>query len=374
MKKIKIALVVNFFPPKWLGGTEIASYNIATHLSKHGYDTNVVTYYDEGLPQKSIEFGFKIFRVSSVRIRLFEPIIFWLKIASKIRRIDPTFILIQSISLGIPGYLAKKLFRYPYIVWARGTDVNSPDWLTRICTKMILKNADSVIALTENMKRKMENNCSRNIHVIPNGIDFEKFQGLSKELIRKKFSFASNDLILIYVGRFRKEKGHIYLIESMRHIKQEINEVRLILCGDGPEEEEMRNLVKKFGLEGTVQFFGKVTNERIPEFLAAADIFILPSLTEGFPNVLLEAMASGLPIITTDVDGVSEIIQEGNNGYIIPPRSPEKIAEAVINLSHNTVLLKKLSDNNLQKIRQFSWNRIIQQLENCCIFNKYSNS
>ena len=123
--------------------------------------------------------------------------------------------------------------------------------------------------------------------------------------------------------RNRSKKGVKYLIETLNIIKNKNKNIRLFIVGDGEEREYLEKLVKELTLEDYVRFIGKIPNERVLEYMVASDIFILPSLSEGFPVTFLEAMASGLPIITTNVRGLSEIIIDGENGFLVDPKSPE---------------------------------------------------
>jgi len=149
----------------------------------------------------------------------------------------------------------------------------------------------------------------------------------------------------------------------MKTITQETQSVRLMLVGDGAEEEELRQLVERLSLGNWVSFIGKIPNEKIPEYLAASDVFVLPSLSEGLPNVILEAMASGLPIVASKVGGLPEMIKNGENGFLVEPKSPEQIAKKVLLLLGDNELKEKISKNNKEKAKDYSWESIVIKLE-----------
>jgi len=120
---MKIAILLWGFPPKRLAGTEIATYNIARHLAGRGYKVHVITSLDEGLPKESVEQGFHVHRIGFPKIRFLGIAIFWLKILITLRKVNPDLVHIQGTGMGMPGFLAKKLLKKPYLVWRRGTDV-----------------------------------------------------------------------------------------------------------------------------------------------------------------------------------------------------------------------------------------------------------
>jgi glycosyltransferase involved in cell wall biosynthesis len=360
---MKIAILVPLFPPRWIAGTEIATYNIATYLAKRGHEVHVITSFDEGLPKESSEQGFYVHRIGWRKVRFLGIISFWLKMTLIVRNIKPETIHCQDLGMGIPGYLASKLLKRPYSVWGQGSDVYLPSFLSRLLSKFVLRNADVAIALTEDMKKKMQNICDREILVIPNGIDLKNFQDLPpKHSIRKSLGIGINDEVILFVGRFRPEKGLKYLIYAMQIIKQKNVSARLMLVGEGPEENNLRQLVHQLNLN-SVTFVGQIANEKVPQFMMAADIFMLPSLSEGLPNVVLEAMASGLPIVASKVGGLPEIIIEGINGFLVEPKNAEQIAEKVILLQSNDELRENISKNNKEKVRGYSLNTVIENLE-----------
>ena len=128
---------------------------------------------------------------------------------------------------------------------------------------------------------------------------------------------GKDEKIIIFVGALRPVKGVRYLIEAMKVIIDENRTTKLFIIGDGVERESLERLVEKLGLGDHVNFIGKVPNERVPEYMIASDVFVLPSLSEGFPVTILEAMASGLPIVATNVGGLPEIIKENENGFLV---------------------------------------------------------
>ena len=359
---MKISIFVMMFPPKWLGGTEIATFNIAKHLSKR-HNVHVFTTLDKGLPKESFVEGFFVHRVPWPNIRFLGGLVFLINSARLLKKINPDIIHSQHIEFGKDIFLLDKLIRKPYVIWARGSDVNflSINKIS-LMLKQTLKNADAVISLTDDMKKKIEKFYNREIFVIPNGIDLNIFEGLSKEDLRKKLGLIKSEKIILYVGTLRPIKGLTYLIEAVKNINEKNK--RLLLVGYGKERKHLENLVKKLKIENIVTFLGKVPNKDVFEYMVASDVLVLPSLSEGFPNVILEAMASGLPIIATKVGEIPKIVNNEVNGFLVDPKNPKQICEMLLLLFRDEKLREKISDNNRIEAKKYSWESVINELEN----------
>jgi len=171
---MKIAILVGLFPPKWLAGTEIATYHLAEHLAQRGHEVHVITSLDEGLPEESFEKGFYIHRLPRIRIRFVGAFAFWADIVRTIRKVSPDIVHAQSLVIGVPALLSKKILKIPYAVWGQGSDIYLPNWFTKLTAKGILKNASAVIALTEHMKDAMQAIYSRDVIIVPNGINLNE--------------------------------------------------------------------------------------------------------------------------------------------------------------------------------------------------------
>ena len=115
-----------------------------------------------------------------------------------------------------------------------------------------------------------------------------------------------------------------YLIRATKFILETGTVVHTLIIGDGPDKDMLESLTHQLQMGNYVTFKGQIQNEQIPDYLAASDVFVLPSLSEGFPNVLLEAMASGLPIVATNVGGIPEFVKDGENGFITEPQNAKK--------------------------------------------------
>jgi len=269
--------------------------------------------------------------------------------------------------MGLIGFMANKLLKKPYVVYGRGSEVYLPWQFKEPISRLVLKDTDAAIALTEDMRIVMQGICSRDVYVIPNGVDWHRFEGVAGDRLRSKLQIEEDEKVIIFVGTLRPVKGVKYLIQAMNIIRQEDAKVRLLLVGDGEEKQSLERLVKELGLEEAVKFVGEVPNEKVPQYMVASDILVLPSLSEGFPNVLLEAMASGLPIVATNVDGVPEIISHDENGLLVEPGDSHQLAEAILSLLQNDDMRRTFSQNNIKKAKSYSWSTVVDSLEGICL-------
>lgn len=258
---------------------------------------------------------------------------------------------------GIPcGYIAMKL-KIPYIVSLRGSDVpfynNRFYYLDKFIFKRlsqkIWKKAKKVIANSEKLKQLALNSLpGQTIEIIPNGIDVNKFKpNKNKEI--------NCPIRLISTGRLIERKGYKYLIEAISGIK----EVELVLVGDGNIKKELEVHVQKYNSK--VIFLGNKNHDEIVNLLQRADIFVLPSLNEGMSNSILEAMACGLPIITTDTGGSLELIQ--GNGFIVKKGDSLELKSVIEKLINDYNLIVEMGNISRRLAEEMSWKKVAKKYQ-----------
>jgi N-acetyl-alpha-D-glucosaminyl L-malate synthase BshA len=367
---MKIAILLWRFLPRYIGGAEIATYNIAKYLAKRGHEVHIITSSESGILNQEQQ-NFYIHTIKRGKVRFIRFLPFLIRILAVLRKIKPDIIHAQTIGMGIVGFLAKKFFKIPYIVYGRGSEVYLSWPLKNQVSKLVFRHADAVIALTEDMKKLLQRFCNREVYVIPNGIELDRFSNLpKKEEVLSKIGIDKQENVIIFVGRLCYVKGVKYLIQAMNIITKENRKVKLLIIGDGEERQNLENFVKELNLENNVIFLGNFHNEKIPEYMSASDIFVLPSLSEGFPVVILEAMACGLPIVATNVGGIPYIIKERENGFLVMPKNAEQIAEKVLYLIENKNILKEISENNKERVKDYNLNNVVEKLEKIYFYVK----
>jgi len=347
---------------KWLGGTEVATYRIARELAERGHDVYIITRYSKGLPRRQTKDGFTIIRTPRWRIPILGTLVYCFLACFKLRHIKPD--IIHEQGFGILGLFCKMFTRTPYIVWGRGLRfAEGFTYWEKLMAKIILSKASAIIAQTKYMKNQIEEICSKNITVLPNGVDVTRFMRISPQAVRQELSIGEKCKIILFVGNLLPIKGVEYLIEAMTKVVQNYPESRLVVAGVDFQSGKLQELAQEKNLQGKVVFAGFIPPDRIPEYMVAADVFVLPSLSEGFPNVLLEAMAAGLPIVATRVGGLPEIVTEGENGFLVEPRNSQQLAEKIMLLLQDEEIRKGFSTNNIKKAEQYSWSKIVTSLE-----------
>jgi len=356
---MKIAILINLFPPKRFGGTEIATYYMAKHLAQREHEVHVITSLDKGLPEESCEQGFYIHRLPRKRNPLASAFIFSIDIVRMLQKINPDIIHVQSLDIAVPALISKRLLKIPYVLWGRGSDVYLPHWRTKLTSKTVIKDADSVLALTEGMKRAMRGIHDRDITVVPNGIELKEYT----EKMQVEEVKCPPEKRILFVGRLHPIKGVPYLLQAMKLVHEKIPDVKLILVGDGEDRRQLEILTERLAIRECVKFAGSVPHERVQGYMNQAEVFILPSISEGFPVTILEAMACSLPIVATRAGGVPDIIRDGINGYLVDTKNPEQIAWALLNILENEQLRKDISINNREEAEKYSWDKITIKLE-----------
>ncbi len=262
---------------------------------------------------------------------------------------------------GIPcGYIAMKL-GLPYIVSLRGSDVPFYNERFRLLdtlifqrlSKKIWRKASAVIANSNGLRDlALESAPEQRIDVIFNGVDTNEFSPYTKK--------AKNVLNIVCSARLIQRKGIQYLLEAFLSLASDFPKTKLTIVGGGDIEEELREHAAKSAHAKRVDFLGVITHNEMATVYRSADIFVLPSLNEGMSNSLLEAMASGLAIVATNTGGTEELVDE-SNGFIVPLRNANAIAEALVILLHQPEKLRVLQQESRSKAEEFSWTKVAQQ-------------
>lgn len=220
----------------------------------------------------------------------------------------------------------------PVILSARGTDLNLfprfPAVRKRIAAT--LSACDHLICVCTDLKNVALELGIRpeKVSVIGNGVDIERFRRMDRAAARASLGLGEVRTLILAVGHMTERKGFHVLVEALSRMRAREG-VSLAVAGDGPQMGELRALAARLGVEGRVIFPGAVRNEDLPAWYSAADIFTLASSREGWPNVVCEAQAVGLPVVATSVWGIPEIVSSAELGILVKERSPEAFASAL---------------------------------------------
>ena len=231
--------------------------------------------------------------------------------------------------------------------------VDFPLKKTRFSRDKYRKDVDAIIAISEGVKKVLIDSgvSPAAIHVIPSGIDFSPFQAvMPRDFLRREFSFSADDYLVGIVAALEDHKGHTYLIQASRILKEEAPEIKVIVVGTGSLRLELDEQVQKLGVEDIVFFLG--FREDIPRILASLDLFVLSSHLEGLGTSLLDAMASRLPIVATQTGGIPEVVINLETGLLVPPRDPASLARAILTLWKDRDFAARLGQRGFEVVYQ----------------------
>ena len=373
-------LLINYEFPPLGGGAGNATQNIARQLALLGHKVLVFTTCFSGcLLDETID-GYRVVRVKSKRLHVDRSNIFemfhfaWRAIIegrSIVKEFNPDItISFFAIPSGFVAWYFKKKFGTPYIVSLRGGDVpgflpENLKWhhiFSTPLTSLVWKNAKYIVANSEGLRilaDKTASHYGKEVKMILNGVNKEVF----KPLLRKA---QNNTTRILFVGRLTEQKGVTYIIDAVNEILKTRSAIKgNILCdiiGDGPLRKTLEEKVEGLGLSDTIVFRGWVTREKLPSFYQNADVFILPSSDEGMANVVLEAMASGLPVITTFVPGSEELVVAGENGMLVKDRT--NLAPAILDFLDNRDKWQKMGRSSLERSKKFDWATVAGEYAN----------
>ena len=198
--------------------------------------------------------------------------------------------------------------------------------------------------------------------MIPYGVDLDKYQIESGEAVRQELGISPDRLVIGMVGRLHVQKGHLYLIEAAEKLTKQFSSLLFVLVGDGPLGEELKDRVHQKHLDAHFQFLG--FRHDVDRLLHAFDIFTLPSLYEGLPNVILEAMACGKPVVASHVDGSKELIVPEETGLLVDPKDVDQLVNALGQLIESPSLLKQMGRAGRKRVEEvYSLKKQIETFE-----------
>lgn len=379
MGKKRLLVTASTFP-RWEGDTEPRFIlDLASHMTDE-YDVTVLAPAAPGAKDREVLEGVNVIRyhyfpvhrwetlcypgaivprIKEKKIRILLVPFLFLSLYFHLWRLLPLFDLIHAHWL-IPQGIVQSLFKKPYIVTGHGGDVTSLNkGIFRKLKIRCIKRAGHVTVVSEHLKKKVQELVPEiSPSVISMGVDTSKF---GKQYFVPDYFGQADKKVILFVGRLAEKKGVTYLIEAMKEI-----DALLVIAGEGPLCNELKEQAKEQG--DKIKFIGAKTHEELKTVYASADIFVAPSIVakngdqEGLPTVILEAMASGLPVVASSLGGISQLIEDGKNGLLCEEK-------CVWQLTYNTCRL--LNDESLYHEIAESSEEIVRQYDYCRIANRY---
>ena len=348
--------------PEAVGGDAVVVSNLETEQVGRGHEVFILTSNCPEIKEKEnvFKFGLKDISHNLDRItirRVISSIILLFWGFKCVRRLKPDVIHSHSVDLGFAISLSARLYRIPVVNTCHG--VTFPDkqysFIKRFAELFFLKHAGfkKIIAVDKTNLKDFEEAKIKNGVYVPNGVDIGRFD--KEKSGRKK----NQKIRFLFVGRLEKQKGCKYLIRATKILVEKTKNFDIILVGAGSQREILENLTKENKLGSYVTFLGRVGDEKLRELYCTSDVFVLPSLWEGLPLTLLEAWAAKLPVIVTNVGGIPDVCVDGENAFIVRPKDPENIVEAMLRLIEDEELRRRIGKNGEELVRRkFSWEKI----------------
>jgi len=372
---MRILQVAPYFIP-YPGGQERYVYNLSKYLVKMGHEVHVIT---SNYPKtKSFE---EIDGITIERHKVFARILRnpitpgFLKIRGMIRNFDIVHMHNEhSFSAMITAY-QKKRYDFPLILTNHGQlrfGNFFSDAFEKIYSQSVGKNifraASRIVALSSSDAEYISSLGieSKKISILPNAIDsseFVPYSNLDNIDFLKRYNVEGKRIVL-FVGQIIQRKGIEYLLKSAKYVMELSHENNIVffVIGKGGFLEKAKNIVKNLNISELIVFTGKIPFGELVEAYKSADVFVLPSLSEGLPTTILEAMYFGLPVIATDIPGVRDHFR--NRALLVPPKNEYKLAEAIIKLLKDEELAKRLSTNGKELVKsKYTWDIVSKKYE-----------
>jgi len=381
MQNKKLIIAAGIYPPD-IGGPAIYSQLVAREFANKGISVSLICYSDKKEEPTDKKDKFKIIRIVRKKNPLFRYAVYALNLFGLAKNGD--IIYAQGpLGAGLPALIVAKILRKQFIIkivgdyaWeqyqnnakcknqnAKLDDIETfqnkkYDFLTELRRKIqktVVKSADKIITPSEFLKRIVGKWGIKEdkIRVIYNaGPDIEK---IAK--IRAKDGLSGD--VLISAGRLEPWKGMVTLVEIMPELLQKNSNFKLIIIGDGPLNEELKLKIRDLNLKDKIILTGKISHEELMSYFKAGEIFVLNTGYEGLPHIILEAMACGLPIITTNVCGNPEVVKDNYNGILFEYNNKEQLKKAILKIWENKDLRREFVENGKRVLENFTREKMI---------------
>jgi len=359
-------------PVLLLGGTELQVLSLVTILLRAGYKVTICCYYEFDLPivDQMKEAGAEVILLKLKREKeKFSPksalVLVW-ELFSIFRRYRPDIVHIQYLAPALIPIITARLARV-HTVFATSHIAGGIAYGTK--AKFLLRIAaylcsaffcvskgveefwfgDSEVLNPEDLNNK------RKHFTIYNAIDVETIEqsvsGVDREELKRSLGITGKKVVGI-VGRLAPQKGHTILLDAVLEIMRKIPDVAFVVVGDGPERTSLEEKARKLNINQNILWIGSKQQKEVFELYSVMDMFVMPSLYEGFGLAAAEAMAAGLPVVGTRVDGLSEIIEDGVTGYILPVFDSHGLANVLIQMLSNPEKREMMGQRGKDRIRE----------------------
>jgi len=379
-------------PEYWplAGGTGAYIYYLSNELMKNGYTANIVTGSNQNIDIQ-VNDQLKVYFQKVPKIPIIKS--FMLAEASyrklgSIRNNTPVDITHPQLpltpSFAIPPNFGKTIVCTVHSTWKGEAEAISSEpynrlnanekflvsfnWFLRFFEVGMIKRASRIIAVSDFTRQELKKyyNISENrIRVIHNGVDTHKFQpAKDKQKIKNELGLNPNDIVILSVGRLYARKGLFTLIEAISTVAKQFKNVKLVISGKGQsrEMEKLYTHAKRLAVENNILFTGYYPDQKLPKLYQAADIFAFSTFYEHHPFAVLEALATGLPVVTTTLGGIAETIETGKNGLLVRPFNSQQFSDAILYLLEHPAEAAEIGVNARKTVvEQYDWSIVVKK-------------
>lgn len=375
MEKHKIALISDWYFPK-VGGIEYSMHALAKTMSMHGHEVSIITRSYPDIPEYSTRDGVSVIRIKGRPLpgqhRLLMPNAYK-RLYRLLKKGDYTLVNCHGLDspLGISALVAARKLGIPVVVTNHslvGNTLYSP--ALYLAGKLLLRNADAIIAVSSAVEKDSRIMTSKPIYRIFNGVDSED------SVVKVSIPYdTEGKLVIATVARMTRKKGVQKIVALAPALLEKHKNLLFVMIGDGPLRKSLEKKVKETGLSRNFYFTGEIPREKVLGYLDQADIFALPSSDEAFGISILEAILKKVPVVAMNHSGVSDIINNGVNGYLADNLS--EFSSHLQNLIEKPALRTSFAQEATREISNYDWNRIYEQTNRVytkVIHEKYHNN
>lgn len=337
----------------WRGGQQQVLY-LAQRLTN--YDNIIVCPPQSPLAERAEAIGLKVL---PVEMHGEWDLLAVCKLKKIIRKNSIKIVHFHSSHAHALGLLAAKSGGNCKVVLSRRVDFPIKK---NILSRLKYSNVDRIIAISKRVKRVLvaDGLLEEKIDVVYSGVDIDRFQNVKADYLISKLGPNRDKLRIGNIAALAWHKDHKTLIEAARIVVDEFPEVIFLIAGEGPLRREIEILIKRFNLEEEVKLLG--FRQDIPEILSILHLFVLSSSWEGLGTSLLDAFASRVPVVATNVGGIPEVVRDGVNGILVPPENPGVLARAIIHLLKNRDLAGRMAEEGFRLVKEkFSIERMVEE-------------
>lgn len=369
---MKLLLLNNEFPPIGGGGSTVTKYAIR-FLVQAGHEVTLITSRYKDLPHRETIDGATVIRIPAVRrykdyASMWELVIFgfsalvytlFYTTRHKVDFIQAYF----AVPAGWVAWIVNILRGIPYGVYFGGSDIPNANpsrfkkvypLLTPLLRTIWRRASFRTVCSQDLIRLAKESDAQSEFIYVPNGVDTERFKPIQRS--------ANPKVKLLFIGRLIPRKGFQRVIRALPEVKKITNtpfEVEVV--GTGTAQGELDKLSEQLGVSDLIKYVGSVPYDALEKSYQYADVFVLTSLSEGMPSVILEAMGCGLPVVASDVGGNNEIVKEGENGFLISGDDTSGLATKLARLINEPSLRQQMGCKSRELALQYDWGRIMQQ-------------